>query len=112
MAPASTRLRIAGARKAVIQSRPAGLRVSQARLGDHAAIADQHHAFKLEALFELGDLARQRRRIADIAFEHFDRDWAALGRAQKPEHDLQLAGFAVAIVAKLGERTGAPLEIG
>ncbi len=83
----------------------------QARLGDHAAIADQHHAFEPEALLELGDLARQRRRIPDIAFEHFDRDRAAFGRAQKPEHDLQLAGFAVAIVAEPGERAGTPLEI-
>jgi hypothetical protein len=84
----------------------------QAHLSDHAAVADQRHAVEPEALLELGDLACQRRRIADIAFEHFDRDRAAFGRAQKPEHDLQLAGFAVAIVAEFGERAGAPLEIG
>jgi hypothetical protein len=38
----------------------------EARLRDHAAIADEHHAFEPEALLDLGDLVRQRRRIADI----------------------------------------------
>src|SRR5580704_16386888 len=36
----------------------------------------------------------------------------SLWSSTKAEHDLQLAGFAVAIVAEFGERAGAPLEIG
>ena len=79
---------------------------------DHAAIADQHHALDPEALLELADLAGQRRGVADIAFEHFDRNRTALGRAQQPEHDLQLAPLAIAAVAQLRQRTGAALEIG
>jgi hypothetical protein len=71
----------------------------KARLRDHAAIADQHDALKRERLLELVDLARQRRRIAGIACEHFDRNRAAVGRAQQTEYDLQLAGLAVAAVA-------------
>ena len=75
MCPPRPSVRIAGARKAVMKSRPAGLRVCSRRaVGDHAAVADQHHALDPEALLELADLAGQRRRVADIAFEHFDRD--------------------------------------
>jgi len=59
----------------VIQSSPAGLRSSfDARLGDHAAVADHHHARKTEAILELRNLIADRRRIAGVAFEHFDRD--------------------------------------
>lgn len=53
----------------------------KARGGQHATIADQYHPLKVEAFLELGHLARHRRRIAGIAFEHFDRDRAALRRA-------------------------------
>ena len=42
---------MAGARSAVIQSSPAGAISSlDARLGDHAAVADQHHMLEGEAL--------------------------------------------------------------
>jgi hypothetical protein len=41
-----------------------------------------------------------------------DGDRAACGGAQQPEHDLQLARLAVAIVTELGERAGAAFEIG
>src|SRR5215469_16762346 len=78
----------------------------EARRGDHAAIADQRQALKLEAFPELGDLARQRRRIADVAFEHFDRDRTPLGRAQQPEDDLKLARLAVAVVAEPRQLAG------
>jgi hypothetical protein len=68
-----------------------------------AAISDQSHAIEIEALFELGDLGLQRRGIADIAFEDFDRDRAAILIAQQPEHDLQLAVLAVTMVPELGQ---------
>src|SRR5262249_45502674 len=45
-----------------------------ARLGDHPAVADHDDTFEPEALFELGDLTAERRWIAGVAFEHFDRD--------------------------------------
>ena len=81
------------------------------RLGDHAAVTDQHHAIEIDALLELGDLGLQRRGIANIAFEYFDRDRATILAAQ-PEHDLQLAALAVTIVPVLGQLADAALEIG
>src|SRR6195256_4072424 len=90
--------------------RPDGL--PDPRLGDHAAITDQHHAIEVEALLELGDLGLQRRGIADIAFEDFDRDRATILAAQQSENDLQLAVLAVTVVPELGQLAGAALEIG
>src|SRR5262249_57924635 len=63
----------------------------ETRLGDHAAIADQHHTLKCETSFDLADLALERGGIADIALEDLDRHRASLGGAKKPKHDLQLA---------------------
>ena len=40
--------------------------LGDARLGDHAAVADQHHVIEMEALLELVDLCRQRHRIGGI----------------------------------------------
>ena len=54
--------------------------LGDARLGDHAAIADQHHMLEAEALLELLDLRRQRHRIGGVAVEHLDGDRAAVGR--------------------------------
>src|ERR1700741_3193894 len=82
------------------------------RLGDHAAITNEHHAIEIEMLLQLGDLCLQRRGVTDIAFEDFDRDRAAILTAQKSEHDLQLAVLAVTIVPELGQFAGAALEIG
>jgi hypothetical protein len=45
-----------------------------ARLGDQPAVTDQDHPGQAEALPDLGDLRRQRARIADAAVEHLD--WA------------------------------------
>jgi len=93
-----------GARSAVMKSRPAGLTVlPDPRLGDHAAVADQHHTIELEALLELGDLGLQRRGIADIAFEDFDRDRAAHPWLHNsPKTICKLAVLAVTVVPELG----------
>jgi len=77
----------------VIQSSRPADGLFQARLRDHATIADQHTRSSAKRSLSLASGA-QRRRIADIAFEHS----TATGQpscAQKPEHDLQLAGLAV-----------------
>src|SRR6516225_4378538 len=96
MLPASTRLWIAGARKAVIKLIPAGFTVSLiARLGDHAAVSDQHDVSNPETLLHLLDLTRQRRGITNIAFEHLDRHRTSLCRAHKAEHDLKLVALAI-----------------
>ena len=83
-----------------------------ARLCQHAAIADKHDAFEPKLLFELVDLGCDRRGIADVAFENLDRDRAAFGRAKQSDDDLQLAALAVAIVAPFGQGAGAAFEIG
>jgi transposase len=85
--------------------------LSYARIGDHAAVADQHHAVEVEALFQLLDLRGKRFRIAGIALEHLDRHGATVSRAQQAVDDLHLALFAVAIVAEAGEIAAAPLDI-
>ena len=58
--------------------------LGDARLGDHAAVADQHHMAEAEALLELVDLRRQRRRIAGVAVEHLDGDGAAVRAQSRP----------------------------
>ena len=60
-----------------------------ARLGDRAAIADEHDALEAKARAELADLVGQRARIAEIALEHLDGDGTAFRRAQEAEHDLR-----------------------
>ena len=110
-APYSSSVLMVGARSAVIQSRPAGFQhLLNARLGDHAAIADQHN--EVETLLELGDLGSQRAGITGITREHFDRHRTAVTGAQQAEHDLQLVAFAVAAVAASRQRTGPALEPG
>jgi len=93
--------------------------LGDARLGDHSAITDQHHAAQAEALPQLVDLDLERARIGGIApglrrgrLEHLDRDRTALFSAQDAEDDLQFMGFAVAAVAKLRQRAAAPFQIG
>ena len=82
-----------------------------ARLRDHAAIADQHDMLQAEALFELVDLRAERVGIGGIAFKHFDRHRTAVRRAQQAVNDLQLALLAVAIVAAFGQLAAAPFDI-
>ena len=82
-----------------------------ARLRDHAAIADQDDVIDGEAAFELGDLVGERHGIGDVALEHFDGDGAAVGRAQEAVDDLQLALLAVAVVAAFGQGAAAAFDI-
>src|SRR5437762_10881050 len=87
--PAAASCLIAGARSAVIQSTPAGRSVCSIRaLVSKSAVAHHHHALQVEALLQLVDLRRQRHRIGGIAFEHFDRYRAALGRAHQADDNL------------------------
>src|ERR1700712_2054394 len=109
-APLFNRSLIAGPRSAVIQSRPADLMSSVMRAGDHAAVADQHHVAEAEALLELVDLRRQRRRIAGVAVEHFDRNLTTVRCAEQAVDDLQGAFLAVTAVSPFGQRTTAPLH--
>ena len=66
----------------------------------HAVVADQHHAAEAEALFELGDLAFERGRVAGIALEHLDRERTAVSGTQEADHDLCFVAPLVAAVAE------------
>ena len=85
--------------------------LSDARLSDHPAVADQDHPVELETLFELANLRRQRAGITDITVKHLDRHGAALGGTQQPVDDLPLARFAVSAIAILCQWATAALEI-
>ena len=60
---------------------------------------------------QLVDLRAHGGRVRRVAVEHLDRHRAALGVAQQPELDLQLAALAVAGVPALGQRTAASFQI-
>ena len=79
--------------------------------GEHAAVADQRDASDAETLPDLVHLPSQRGRIGRVPGEHLDRQGAASGRAQQPEHDLLLALLAVPVVAEGGQRAEPPLQV-
>ena len=60
-----------------------------ARAGQHAAVADHHHALQVETLLQLVDRCRQRQRIGGVAFKHLDRNRAAVGRAHQANDNLR-----------------------
>jgi hypothetical protein len=109
---------IAGARSEVIQCSPVARRsggaevLGDARLRDHAAIADQHDMLEPEPLLELGNLGGERLRIGGVAVEHLDRDRASVRRAEQAIDDLQGSRAAIAAVAPPGQRTATPLHVG
>ena len=103
---------IAGARRAVIQSSPAGLRSASIRalvIIPRSPTSTTRSSPKRS--LELVDLGGERARVGGIALEHLDGDRAAIGGAQQPEDDLQLVPLAVAAVAEPGQLAAAALEI-
>jgi hypothetical protein len=85
--------------------------LGDARLGDHAAVADQHDMAEAEALLELLDLGRQRRRIAGVAVNDLDGNRASVRGAEQTVDDLQHALLAITVVATFGQRTAASLYV-
>ncbi len=49
--------------------------------------------------------------VLGVSWEHFDGHGAAFGVGEQADDDLFVATFAVAVVAKLGQRTGRSLEV-
>ena len=82
-----------------------------ARLCDHAAVADEHDALEPEPDAQLLDLTGEGGRVAEVAFEHLDGDRAALRRAQEPEDDLRSVGTMIAAVAELRQFAAPSLQI-
>ena len=97
----------------VIQRRPSTPRqvLADARRGQHAPVAHQHHALQTEAGAELLYLAGHRLGVGRRALEDLDRKRTTLGRAQQTEDDLQRARLAVAAVPALGQRAMGSLQV-
>ena len=95
----------------MIQSRPAFHIGIEPRLGDHAAIPDQHDPAEAEAAAQLADLGGQRHRVGDIAFKDLDGDRASLLAAQQAIDDLRAVRPVIAAVAALGQFTALAFEI-
>ena len=83
-----------------------------ARLGDHAAVADQHDTLEAEALLELVDLRRRASRDRRCCLRTPRPRPGSRRRAQQAEDDLQLAVLAVATVAEPAELAAASLQLG
>jgi hypothetical protein len=84
----------------------------EAGVREHPAVANQHHARDRESLADLLDLRREGLGISGVAFEHFDRDRAAVPVRQEPEDDLELVPPPIARVAELRQRALPALEVG
>ena len=82
-----------------------------ARLCDHAAVADEHDALQPKPHAQLLDLTGEGARVAEVAFEHLDGDRAAVRRAQEPEDDLRSVGTMIAAVAELRQFAAPSLQI-
>ena len=80
-------------------------------LRDHPAVADQHELVDAEALAHLVHRGQQRLGVADVALEDRHRHRAAARVGEQTVVDLQLALHAVAVVAELGQRALAALEV-
>jgi hypothetical protein len=85
---------------------------ADARVGDHAAVPDQHHPRQPEPLLQLVHLGRQRRRVPGLARERLDGDRTALPVAEQAIDDLRPIGPLVPAVAVPGQFAAAPLQIG
>src|SRR5438067_9520084 len=110
--PSAASCLMAGARSAVIQSRPAGRSVCSMRaLVSTPRSPTITTRCRAEALLQLVDLRRQGQRIGSVAFEHLDRDRAALGRAHQTDDQLRPVATMVAAVAMLRQFAAAPFEV-
>ena len=110
--PSAASALIAGARSAVIQSKPAGARSASMRalvIMPRSPTSTMRFSRKRDA--QLADLIGERARIAEIAFEHLDGDRAALRRAQETEDDLRPVAAMIAAVAELRQFAAPPLQI-
>src|SRR5258708_6179610 len=101
---------MAGARNAVIQSRPAGA-ISASRRACVIIPRSPTSTTCVSAKRLLILSICERARIGGVALEHFDRYRATVCGAQQAIDDLQLALLAVAAVAEFSELATAPLQV-
>jgi hypothetical protein len=104
---------MAGRRRALTQVEAwHGLQLgANARVGEQAPVTHEDHPLQMKLAPQFLELGRQRGRIACVPREHLDSDRAARRVTHQPHHNLHLALFPVAAVAKLRQRTGTPFEI-
>ena len=104
-APDSTSERTAGPRNALIQSSPAGLTSSRMRASVNIPRSPTSTTLENpKRRLSLSILRAHGGRVRGVAVEHLHRHRPALGVAQQPELDLQLAALAVARVAAPPQR--------
>ena len=84
---------------------------ANARVGEQAPVTHQDHPLQMKLAAQFLELGRQRGRIPRVPREHLNSDRAARRVTHQPHHNLHLALFAIAAVAKLRQRTGTPFEI-
>jgi hypothetical protein len=78
---------------------------------DHASIADKDQLFYLKLLFDNLDLLGHRRWIATVPFEYANRQRFGGGIGQQTDNNLQLAFFAIAVIAELAKFVALALQI-
>jgi hypothetical protein len=85
--------------------------LANAGAGDHATVANEHNVRQTEAFAQLFDLSGDRLGIAAVARKDLHRHRTTRSIGEQAENDLWLAGFVVARLAQLGQRTLAALEV-
>ena len=86
--------------------------LAQPRCGQHAPVADQHHAGEGEPVLDLAHLAGHGLGVAGVALEDLDSDRDAVLGGEQPAGDLQAAADPVLGVADGAQRAGPALERG
>ncbi len=104
---------IAGPRRAVIQSSPAGRNACSIRALVSMPRSPTSTTWRSrKRLLQLGDLRRYRSRVGGIAFEHLDRNRTTISATQQADHQLRPVAATVPAVTVTSQGTTAALEIG
>ena len=86
--------------------------LAQPRGGQHAAVADEHHAGEAEPVLDLAHLGGDGLGVAGVSVEHLDGDRDAVLGGEQPVDDLQPSPDPVLGVPDGARRAGPPLERG
>ena len=85
--------------------------LTDARLGEHAPVAHQHHLREPKPPPQLVELRPQGHGIGSVVLEHLHRHRTTVAVAQQAELDLKLSPLAVAGIAVPRRRTAAAFQI-
>ena len=84
---------------------------ANARAGNHAAVANQHHIGEAEPLAQFIDLGSDGLGVGGIAGKYFDSHRASGSVGEQTKDDLRRAGFVVPRVTKFSQRTVTPFKV-